>query len=93
MIDAIATKSAAQIAHEARNAQAKATAAQAKIDRFLAHVERNNQSSVNAAARRADDEARAEAAALASATRAYAEEIEARFGIAANDNFRVAKAA
>jgi len=92
MTDA-AIKSPAQIAHEARNLQAKTDAAQAKVARFLAHVERNNQASVDAAARRSAREAAEESAALASATLAYAEAIEAHYGIAANDNAAIAKAA
>ena len=48
-----AIKSAAQIAHEQRNADAKAKAVQAKVDRFLAHVERNNQASIVASGKAA----------------------------------------
>lgn len=49
MANAVASKTVAQIAHEARNAQAKIDAAQRKVDRFLDHVERNNQTAIDAA--------------------------------------------
>lgn len=117
------TKTAAQIAHEQRNADAKAAAAQAKAARVLAHrtrnfnasvdgvqrrdqrmidgiernIQRNADISIAAASRRADriaaHEARNEAAALASATLAFAQEVEARFGIVANDNAALSQAA
>lgn len=89
----VAAKSAKQIAHEQRNAERKADKAQRRVDKFLAHVERQNQSAVEAAARRAARAAQKEEAALADATLAYAAEIEARYGIAANDNASIAKAA
>lgn len=99
----VATKSPAQIAHEQRNADAKAAAATAKAVRVLAHRTRNFAVSVDALQRRdqrmADHEARNEAAALAAATRAFAEAIEASHGIPAdlsapaNDNVALAKAA
>ena len=109
------TKSAAQIAHEQRNADRKAEAQQRKVDRFLGHVERNNDAATakverrtarvqahglrNDRSRRAAIQARAEASSqdeavlLKSATRAFAEAIEGRFGIIANDNAAIAKAA
>ena len=87
MTDA-AAKSPAQIAHEQRNADRKAQAAQAKAGRIDAHRRRNFKVSVEALERRdqrlADHEARNEAAALAAATRAFAEAIEASHGIPAN---------
>lgn len=99
----VATKTAKQIAHEQCNADRKAAAAQAKADRIDAHHRRNFTVSVDAYARRdqriADHDARNEAAALASAIRAFAEEIEDRSGIpadlscAANDNAGIARAA
>lgn len=107
----VAIKSAAQIAHEQRNADRKAEAAQRKVDRFLAHIDHNNAAAAGkverrqariqahglrnertriaaAQARDADEEQ-----ALASATRAFAEAIEDRYGIIANDNASIAKAA
>lgn len=114
-IAAAATKTAKQIAHEQRNAAAKATAQAArqariadhqarnaashdaavtrKVDRFLAHVERQNQASIDAAAARAAREAATEEALLIDATIAFAQEIESRYGITANDNAAIAKAA
>lgn len=89
----IAIKSAKQVAHEQRNAAAKASAIQAKIDRYLAHVERQNQKAIAAAAARSARRNMDETAALADATRAYADAVEARFGIASNDNAAIAKAA
>lgn len=98
-----ATKSAAQIAHEQRNAERKAQAAQAKDARIDAHRRRNFRVSVEALQRRdqrvADHEARNEAAALEAATRAFAEAIEATHGIPAelsapaNDNTALARVA
>lgn len=105
------TKTAKQIAHEARNAAAKQEAAQRKVDRFLAHVERNNDAATAKVERRQsrvqahglrNERSRVAAAqarnadedqALASATRAFAEMIERRHGIIANDNASIAKAA
>ncbi len=90
-------KSPAQIAHEQRNAERKAQAAQAKAMRIDAHRRRNFAVSVDAFQRRdqriADHQARNEAAALAAATLAFAEAVEDRYGIVANDNASIAKAA
>jgi hypothetical protein len=115
IIAAAATKTAGQIAHEQRNAAAKATAQAAraeriagheqrnaashdaavtrKVDRFLAHVERQNQASIDAAAARAARDAEVEEALLIDATMAFAQAIEGRYGITANDNAAIAKAA
>lgn len=91
------TKTCALSAHVARNAAARAASIDARIERFLAHVERNNQASIEAAQRRADriraHAARNEEAALVAATLAYAEAVEARCGIGANDNAAIARAA
>ena len=90
-------KTSALAAHAAHNAAARATSTSTRIERFLAHVERNNQASIDAAQRRAAriraHAARNEEAALAAATLAYAEAVEARCGIAANDNAAIARAA
>lgn len=80
-------------AHEQRNATSHDAAAARKVERFLAHVERQNQSSIDAAAARAIRDAETEQALLDDAIRAVAEEIERRYGISANDNAAIAKAA
>jgi hypothetical protein len=90
-------KTAKQIAHEQRNAARKAEAAAAKAARMEAHFERNAELSIAAAVRRTERTAahaeRNERAALASATDAFAQAIEQRYGIVANDNVKVAAAA
>jgi len=53
------TKTEAQIAHEARNALAKAQAIQRKEDRVNAHAQRNAEAAYEAAARRIDAKAQA----------------------------------
>lgn len=52
-------KTEAQIAHKARNAAAKAQAAQRKEDRVNAHEQRNAEAAYEAAARRMDAKAQA----------------------------------
>jgi len=79
-------KTAKQIAHEQRNAARKAEAEAAKAARMEAHFQRNVELSAAAAVRRAERTATNEEVALASATDAYAEAIEQRYGISANDN-------
>lgn len=86
-------KTAKQIAHEQRNAARKAEAAAAKAARMEAHSQHNLDLATQAAVRREARSAANEETALASATDAYAQAIEQRYGIIANDNTALSAAA
>lgn len=89
--------SAQQAAHIARNEMAKLAAQDRKAGRIDAHRRRNADTSIEASMRRdqriANHQARNEAATINASTQAYALEIERRYGIVANDNYALARAA
>lgn len=89
--------SAQQAAHIERNINSNWQAAMRRRNRVLAHLERNEAAKQAAQERKAkriaDHQARNEAATVEASTQAYALEIERRYGIVANDNYALARAA
>lgn len=94
-------RSERRLDHVARNEDVAACAAQTRAIvaelKAFDHLRLQDETAAAAiqrkAARVAAHQTRNEQAALASATLAFAEEVEARFGIIANDNAAIAQAA
>ena len=86
-----------QSAHIERNIDSSWQAEMRRRNRKLAHMERNEAAKKAAQERKAkriaDHQARNEAATVEASTQAYALEIERRYGIVANDNCALARAA
>ncbi len=89
--------SAKQSAHIERNIDSNWQAEMRRRNRIIAHMERNEDARQAAKERKAkriaDHQARNEAAKVEASTQAYALEIERRYGIVANDNYALARAA
>ena len=81
------------LGHVERNNDAATAKVERRAARVQAHGLRNERTRFAAIQARAEANSQDETVALASATRAFAEAIEGRYGIIANDNAAIAKAA